>query len=171
MKRLGVFRSGRTTEVIDEMTCSDVQRLLARDVTLEGAKEAQAHVQSCTQCQAFRDRMLALDALLAQWQCPEAPDWLPAKISARLAALETGRPTQVPRWGLVLERVLVPLVVASGLILGALLGSHLNRLLQPASVETAGIAESESSLVVDPLTGSFTEAVENVAFATAGGNR
>ncbi|MDZ7374745.1 MAG: hypothetical protein ONB23_12375 [candidate division KSB1 bacterium] len=152
------------------MSCDKIQQILSRAGATEESELppfVREHLVFCDNCRLFRLRMVALDALLKEWEAPQAPDWLPARIAARIAAEETA--VMLPRWRIALERALVPMVVAAGLLLGSLLGAEFHHLWQAAGSEVANGSQASSSLYVDPLSGSFTEAVETVAFADAGG--
>ncbi len=145
------------------MNCEQARKLLTLDPRLvESGDEVRRHVNDCRACSAYQRRMLALDEVLSEWHVPSAPEHIPARVSVRLAA-ET-RTKQTIR--ALLERALVPIVVATGLLLGTLLGQHLTNTLEATRGELAN--QNETNLIVDPLSGSFTEAVETMALASAG---
>lgn len=153
------------------MTCDEARKHL----TLGGRQQEdlRRHLELCAQCRELAEKISALDELLNEWVSPQAPDLLPAKIAVRIAQeLDASRPAVRFGWRAAVERALVPLVIVVGLAIGSLLGHYLSGTIgaqQSGAVASVGAnGNGESALIVDPLSGSLTEAVETVTFASAG---
>ncbi len=153
------------------MICKKVQKLLVEELERPLNKRERAfvseHLATCAECQRIAQGLDLVEELLDEWHIPEVDEGLPLRVMSRLTAEERRAETS-SLWKLGwLQKVLVPAIVAAGLVLGFLLGSELERAAGPSHASGATVTQ-DLEFFSDPQSGSLTEAFEAVTLASTG---
>jgi len=152
------------------MNCTEIQKRIS--ARLDGELEAEEsgmidrHLAACAACRRVRDQ-LEWGYTRIDVEDPPPPDpWLAARVRARLADSTAKARSRV--WAG--YRLLIPVTMAAGLLLGMTLGQHLSE-KWPAQTQSTSTAElTEVQLMNQLPSGSLTTSYLDLSWLEGAAN-